>query len=206
MRHLSILSCFSSPEKGCLWPLVRQCIYGQEGELIPSSDTSASGSRFGGDASQGSTHSFSRGSILLLYCFCGLQGSYLIWGLLQEKIMTQTYGNGESFRDSQFLVFINRILALCIAWVYLGVYERGTIRSLKEAPLYKYSYCAFSNIMSSWFQYEALKFVSFPTQVNTAALGIVSRVLINKGEHNYYFSILFWRRFWPNLVKLYRLC
>ena len=32
-------------------------------------------------------------------------------------------------------------------------------------PLYKFSYASFSNIMSSWFQYEALKFVSFPTQV-----------------------------------------
>ncbi len=35
-----------------------------------------------------------------------------------------------------------------------------------RAPLYKYSYCSFSNIISSWCQYEALKFISFPTQVN----------------------------------------
>ncbi len=34
-----------------------------------------------------------------------------------------------------------------------------------QAPLFKYSFCSFSNIMSSWCQYEALKYVSFPTQV-----------------------------------------
>lgn len=157
-------------DKGCLWPIIRQCIYGQEGELIPTSDPSTPSSKSGSDATQGSSYSFSKSSALLFYCFGGLQGSYLIWGLLQEKIMTQTYGDGETFRDSQFLVFINRILALVIAWIYLAIYERGTIRSLKDAPLYKYSYCAFSNIMSSWFQYEALKFVSFPTQVSSSSL------------------------------------
>lgn len=29
--------------------------------------------------------------LLLLYCFTGLQLSYLIWGILQEKIMTTEY-------------------------------------------------------------------------------------------------------------------
>ena len=36
---------------------------------------------------------------------------------------------------------------------------------LQHAPPYKYSLAAISNVMSSWFQYEALKFVSFPLQV-----------------------------------------
>ena len=43
-----------------------------------------------------------------------LQASYLTWGALQEQIMTQTYGEGdekEQFKISQFLVFVNRILA-----------------------------------------------------------------------------------------------
>lgn len=52
----------------------------------------------------------------------GLQGSYLTWGVLQEHIMTQTYGkddesDGERFTNSQFLVFANRILAFCVAYL-----------------------------------------------------------------------------------------
>ncbi len=48
--------------------------------------------------------------------------SYLTWGILQEKIMTKTYSNGPEegqFKDSQFLVFVNRILAFVIALIYI---------------------------------------------------------------------------------------
>ena len=43
-----------------------------------------------------------------------LQASYLTWGALQERIMSETYGEGdqqEKFKITQFLVFVNRILA-----------------------------------------------------------------------------------------------
>ena len=44
----------------------------------------------------------------------GLQVIYLVWGVLQERIMTQDY-DGEYFRGSQFLVFGNRVFALVVA-------------------------------------------------------------------------------------------
>jgi len=93
--------------------------------------------------------------------------------------MTQSY-SGKSFTDSQFLVFVNRILALVIAWTYLIFYENANPKRNKDGPLYKYSFCAFSNIMSSWFQYEALKFVSFPTQVLAKACKIIPVMLMGK--------------------------
>jgi len=34
------------------------------------------------------------------------------------------------------------------------------------APLYEFVFCSLSNVISSWCQYEALKFVNFPTQVS----------------------------------------
>ena len=71
---------------------------------------------------------------------------------------------GERFTDSQFLVFVNRILAFLVAFIYMQLRPQPPHR----APLFKYSYSSFSNIMSSWFQYESLKFVSFPTQVSAA--------------------------------------
>ena len=46
----------------------------------------------------------------IIGCFMGLQFSYLTWGLLQEKIMTQKYqntsGDSQLFTNSQFLVSI----------------------------------------------------------------------------------------------------
>lgn len=106
--------------------------------------------------------------------------SYLTWGVLQEKIMTQEYVNNEGkkshFTDSQFLVFFNRLLALIVATTYLILKKQ-----LKQTtPLFKYSYASFSNIMSAWSQYEALKFVNFPTQVLAKSTKIIPVMLMSK--------------------------
>lgn len=120
-------------------------------------------------------------AILLLWCFGGLMVSYLTWGVLQEKIMTQEYYNFDGakahFKDSQFLVFSNRILAFLVAIIALQ-YKRPLTRH--KAPLYKYSFASFSNIMSAWFQYEALKFVNFPTQVLAKSCKIIPVMLMGK--------------------------
>jgi len=70
-------------------------------------------------------------------------------------------GNKARFQDSQFLVFVNRILAFLMSGLYLLVRRQPQ----HKTPLYKYVFCSLSNIMSSWCQYEALKYVSFPSQV-----------------------------------------
>lgn len=101
---------------------------------------------------------------LLLFCACGLQCAYLSWGVLQERLMTRGYGSaGSTFSSSQFLVFCNRTLALSVglAVVGSGVVDMPSHRT----PFFKYSFTSLSNIMSSWCQYEALKYVSFPAQV-----------------------------------------
>ncbi|XP_017047204.1 adenosine 3'-phospho 5'-phosphosulfate transporter 1 [Drosophila ficusphila] len=123
----------------------------------------------------------SQEAVQLIWCFGGLMVSYLTWGVLQEKIMTQHYLNfaGESakFKDSQFLVFSNRLLAFLVALAYLQ-WQPSPVRH--RAPLYKYSYASFSNIMSAWFQYEALKFVNFPTQVLAKSCKIIPVMLMGK--------------------------
>ena len=120
----------------------------------------------------------------LLFCAAGLQGSYLTWGVVQEQIMTQTFEelsddgvlHKVKFEDSQFLVFANRVLALIVAGVYISIAEQP----YNTAPFYKYSYSSFSNIMSSWCQYEALKFVSFPTQVLCKASKMIPVMIMGK--------------------------
>ena len=119
--------------------------------------------------------------ILLILCVAGLQGSYLTWGVLQERIMKHEYGKddnnpGEKFENSQFLVFMNRILAFASA----GLIILLTRQPRHVAPMYKYSYCSLSNILSSWCQYEALKYVTFPTQVLAKASKIIPVMLMGK--------------------------
>lgn len=120
----------------------------------------------------------------LIFCAAGLQGSYLTWGIIQEQVMTQTYDElGKDgtlikvkYEDTQFLVFANRVLALIVAGVYISIAEQP----YHTAPFYKYSYSSFSNIMSSWCQYEALKFVSFPTQVLCKASKMIPVMVMGK--------------------------
>ena len=121
----------------------------------------------------------------LLLCLVGLLASFLTWGVLQEKIITQqvnsdslyfclktkvgilqyvdSSGKTGRFKDSEFLVLVNRIVGFTVSLTYLILCPIQQPRH--RVPLYKYSFSSLSSIMSSWFQYESLKFVSFPTQV-----------------------------------------
>lgn len=171
-------------------------------------------------------------ALTFIWCLLGLQTSYLIWGLLQEKIMTTKYlvanktysANSDldksttnsssshseyiTFHDSQFLVFFNRVLAFITAiigliFIHIKNYHRrrqiyyssskyiassivdNESSTKQSAPLYKFVYCSLSNILSSWCQYEALKYVNFPTQCLSKSCKIIpvmlmSRILLRK--------------------------
>ena len=159
---------------GFLQDFLRNVAFGKD-QSLPLTQDDGSGRRREGEDS-----SLQRG-LTLLFCVAGLQGSYLTWGVLQEKIMTSEYGltgesHGEYFKNSQFLVFINRILAFIIGSIVLCIKSQP----VHTTPLYKYSFSSFSNIMSSWCQYEALKFVSFPTQVMAKASKVIPVMLMGK--------------------------
>jgi len=96
----------------------------------------------------------------------GIMGFFLLYGVLQERIMTTPYGvdeDGEKvyFEETTFLVLSNRIFAAIVAAAV--ILYRG--QSLKNtAPLHKYLGVSVSNFSATWCQYEALKYVNFPTQ------------------------------------------
>jgi len=155
--------------RGGCFSCLKACVIGNNDidvQLTEKSSSIASGKRKG---------------CVLLICAIGLQVSYLTWGLIQERIMTQKYGSaagigGEKFQNSQFLVFVNRLLAFVVS----GIVILSSKQPRHGCPLYKFSYASFSNIMSSWFQYEALKFVSFPTQVLGKACKVIPVMFMGK--------------------------
>lgn len=171
-------------DKGLIHNVVHTCLIGhRENGLLDSPGYIP--------PSSGHVHrTFLQEALLLVYCFLGLQFSYLTWGYLQEKVMTQEYvdaeGNKGHFRDSQFLVFVNRILAFFMSGLYLIVKRQPR----HTTPLYKYTFCSLSNIMSSWCQYEALMYVSFPTQVLAKACKIIPVMvmgkIISRSKYEYY--------------------
>ena len=103
-----------------------------------------------------------------LFCFTGLQVSYLTWGYMQELIMTTTFEPTPSapdgkFPSAAFCVFSNRFLAIIVAIIAVKI-KHGAVLANNVAPLVEFVPCALSNTMSSWIQYASLRYVSFPVQ------------------------------------------
>ncbi|GBF97259.1 drug metabolite transporter [Raphidocelis subcapitata] len=105
-------------------------------------------------------------SIRLAFCFTGVVGALLIYGVLQERIMTLPFGEGDNqevFKYSLFIVSCNRLIAACIAACTLV--SKGMYSELKPvAPIYAYASVSLSNVIATTCQYEALKHVSFAVQ------------------------------------------
>ncbi|XP_035280016.1 adenosine 3'-phospho 5'-phosphosulfate transporter 1 isoform X2 [Anguilla anguilla] len=161
--------------RGLCFPVIKACVFGSESKSGPLDDPSAP------PRNEAESSSSTRQALKLLFCAVGLQTSYLTWGVLQERVMTRSYGAveggaGERFTDSQFLVFMNRILALTVAGLCCALFKQPR----HAAPMYKYSFASLSNILSSWCQYEALKYISFPTQVLAKASKVIPVMLMGK--------------------------
>jgi len=96
-----------------------------------------------------------------LFYGMGIIGSLLVYGLLQERIMTVPYGT-EMFTASVFLVFCNRFIAILFA---AGMIWQKDESIACVAPFWKYLAVSLSNVAASTCQYEALRYVSFPVQM-----------------------------------------
>lgn len=115
----------------------------------------------------------------LALSFFGLQISYLLWGLLQERIMTRSY-DGEKFTNSQYLVFANRILALIVAFISLKIFYPTKKILATGPPLFQYGIISYANCMSTWFQYESLLYISFPVQVIAKSIKTIPVMIAGK--------------------------
>ncbi|KAI2507162.1 UAA transporter family [Fragilaria crotonensis] len=131
----------------------------------------------------------------LLFCSLMLNITFVTWGLLQERMLTRRYPRitGEYFTYSYALVFTNRFWTLIISslfWIYLKP------RRSRSTVIYEYSFPSISNMLSSWCQYEALRYVSFPATTlfksfKLAPVMAMGKILGNKTYPTYdYFVAL----------------
>ncbi|XP_029705055.1 adenosine 3'-phospho 5'-phosphosulfate transporter 1 isoform X2 [Takifugu rubripes] len=160
---------------GVCYTVIKACVFGSEAKAGLLDDVPVL------PRNEGDSGSSVKQAIKLIFCAAGLQVSYLTWGVLQERVMTRSYAAtpeeaGEKFTDSQFLVFMNRILALTVSGLWCLMFHQPR----HGAPMYKYSFASLSNILSSWCQYEALKYISFPTQVLAKASKVIPVMLMGK--------------------------
>ncbi|CAD5231695.1 unnamed protein product [Bursaphelenchus xylophilus] len=128
---------------------------------------------------------FARRCGVLLVDSIGIQLTLISMGFYQERIMTRSYSRyyeleseGDKFGDAQYLVFANRIVALVLVVCYLTInWEKQPIH---VPPFYSHSFISISNTLSSWCQYEALKYVSFPAQTICKASKVIPTMLMGR--------------------------
>jgi len=103
----------------------------------------------------------------LSMCAVGLNVCFVVTGILQERMLTMPYEGSEEntqdyFNSSYGLVFLNRLGGFIISALLFYV----TNPPATNAVIYEFSFPSVSNMLSSWCQYEALKYTSFPTTVS----------------------------------------
>ena len=159
-------------------------------EIKPLMTSSSSRSVPLGSPSGGvnSNEEFVQVVIKFVLCFLGLQASYLTWGYMQELIMTTKFTPTENvpsglFPSAAFCVFSNRFLAVIVALISVRL-RHGAFFANNKAPLAAFTPCALSNTMSSWSQYKALRYVSFPVQ--TVFKSSKGKIMIRNGQRNMY--------------------
>uniref|UniRef100_A0A7S2ZJN5 Uncharacterized protein n=1 Tax=Rhodosorus marinus TaxID=101924 RepID=A0A7S2ZJN5_9RHOD len=117
------------------------------------------------------SNSLRRDAWMVTYAVC-LIGSLMVYNFMQERIMTKPYeGDGDEdeedevfFNNSLFLVLLNRIFASIAA--VTAILSRRAYSELKPgAPIYKFYLISISNLLATTSQYEALKWITFPTQM-----------------------------------------
>lgn len=123
-------------------------------------------------------------ALRFLFCFTGLQVSYLTWGYMQELIMTTefqptTAAPDGKFPSAAFCVFSNRFLAIIVAIIAVRI-RHGAVLENNTAPLIAFAPCALSNTMSSWSQYASLRYVSFPVQTVFKSSKIIPVMMMGK--------------------------
>ncbi|MDP2434765.1 MAG: hypothetical protein Q8P67_03390 [archaeon] len=102
-----------------------------------------------------------------LWCASGLITCFLAYGVLQERLMTLPFGEeskAEVFSSSEFLVMMNRIVAVLVALACLGLTQQPF---RPQAAVTNYMAISFANTVGALCQYESLKYVSFPSQTFT---------------------------------------
>lgn len=155
-------------------------------EAAAGSPKAAPTSKPGSPRAAPAVESYQAKATKLAVCFVGLQVSYLTWGVMQETVVTTQYNPTElvpsgKFPSSTFLVFANRVLAILIA-AALCLWRHGRLTS--DAPFWMFSPCSLSNVLSSYGQYAALKYVSFPLQVLFKSTKLVPVMLMGKVLNN----------------------
>ena len=119
-----------------------------------------------------------------LYLTLGIILTIGVYSFLQERIVSQPY-DGEIFKATMFLVLCNRIFSMLYSFVMLK--KEGESWGT-QAAVWKYVAVSFSNMLSTWCQYESLRHVSLVLQTMAKTFKMLPTmlmgVLVSQKKHS----------------------
>ncbi|ORX88416.1 UAA transporter [Basidiobolus meristosporus CBS 931.73] len=111
-------------------------------------------------------------------CVLGIYACFLTWGVLQERVSTTTYGEGQKFRYFIFLNAVQSLAASCVAYLYLK-FNRRDLGNPSWELLKNYAQVAVTNVLASPFGYASLKHIDYPTLILGKSCKLVPVMLMN---------------------------
>ena len=127
---------------------------------------------------------FFRSLLRSLYLALGIIVTIGIYSFLQERMVSQPY-DGEIFKATMFLVLCNRIFS--VLYSLLMLWRAGESWGT-QAPPWKYAAVSFSNMLSTWCQYESLRHVSLVLQTMAKTFKMLPTmlmgVIVSKKRHS----------------------
>lgn len=97
----------------------------------------------------------------------------------------RTGPNGEKFTETAFLVLLNRVVSLVFSMV-LAWFSGESLKP--SAPLAAYVAVSVGNFLATFCQYEALKYVTFPTQTLGKCAKMIPVLIIGSFYHKKMYS------------------
>ncbi|KER34263.1 hypothetical protein T265_00113 [Opisthorchis viverrini] len=112
----------------------------------------------------------------LLFCAVGVFFSYLVYGIIQEKLTKGNYGNS----NDRFNYFFSMLLFQCLAnTAFAAVALTFTREPRGEVTESKFALCGFTYIGAMFASNFSLKFVSYPTQVVSKSIKPIPVMILN---------------------------
>ena len=117
----------------------------------------------------------------LVFCVGGIYFFFLTWGVLQERITTLSYADGQKFTAFTLLNCIQSATAALVSLVFISVVEKRSIwhGGVGRELVWELARVSLSGCMASPFGYAALKHLSYPTMVLGKSCKLVPVMLMN---------------------------
>ena len=116
----------------------------------------------------------------LLACIVGIYAFFLTWGVMQERVVSTSYGNDDKFCFYIVLNCVQAAVASIVALVYTTLMRRQKMPFLGRALTKRFLYLGFLVAIASPFGYQSLKHLNYVALTLAKSCKLLPIMAMNK--------------------------